>query len=211
MLVNAGTASANATLNFFADDGSRLSLPLSFPQTGAMLTEILVNQEIPAGGMLVIVTQGQNSGAVVTGSAQLSTTGNVSGLAIFQNAGQEAVVPLEVGSANSYILPFDNTEQRGLRWRTVQPSRPLCRRRCATTRETINLGGQRAQFADADHLVPGRCGHSRHAGVRYALRRTDRRARHPRHAGRSLHDNSGDDKVEPSRFRAWLPDAKPAT
>ena len=107
--MNAGTASANATLNFFGDDGSRLSLPLSFPQTGVTLTETLVNQAIPAGGTLVIVTQGQNSGAVVTGSAQLSTNGNVSGFAIFQDAGQEAVVPLEVGSANSHILPFDNT------------------------------------------------------------------------------------------------------
>jgi hypothetical protein len=57
----------------------------------------------------VIVTQGQKSAGVVTGSARLSTTGNVSGFAIFQNGGQEAVVPLEAGSANSYTLAFDNT------------------------------------------------------------------------------------------------------
>ncbi len=108
-LVNTGTASANTTLNFFDDNGSPLSLPLSFPQTGATLTGSLVNRAIPAGATLVIITQGQSTGASVTGSAQLSTNGNVSGFAIFQNAGQEAVVPLEVGSANSYTLAFDNT------------------------------------------------------------------------------------------------------
>jgi sugar lactone lactonase YvrE len=110
-LVNTGTTSATATLNFFGDDGSALSLPLSFPQTGTAATESSLSQAIPAGATLVIVTQGLNSGASATGSAQLTTNGQVSGFAIFQNtaAGQEAVVPLEVGSAKSYMLAFDNT------------------------------------------------------------------------------------------------------
>jgi hypothetical protein len=108
-LVNAGATSANLTLNFFADDGSPLSLPLSFPQTGAMATQSSVSRAIPAGATLVIVTQGQKSAGVVTGSARLSTTGNVSGFAIFQSGGQEAVVPLQAGSAKSYTLAFDNT------------------------------------------------------------------------------------------------------
>ena len=108
-LVNTGTTSANLTLSFFADDGSPVSLPLSFPQSGAMATQSSVSRAIPAGATLIIVTQGQNSGGVVTGSARLSTTGNVSGFAIFQSGGQEAVVPLEAGSANSYTLAFDNT------------------------------------------------------------------------------------------------------
>jgi len=108
-LVNTGATSANLTLSFFAEDGSPLSLPLSFPQSGAMATQSSVSRALPAGATLEIVTQGQNSGGVVTGSARLSTTGNVSGFAIFQNGGQEAVVPLEPGSANSYTLAFDNT------------------------------------------------------------------------------------------------------
>jgi hypothetical protein len=110
-LVNTGAAPANATLNFFADDGGALSLPLDFPQTGTAATESSLSQAIPAGGTLIILTQGPHSGNSVTGSAQLTTNGNVSGFAIFQNtaAGQEAVVPLEIGSANSYTLAFDNT------------------------------------------------------------------------------------------------------
>ena len=113
-LVNTGTASATATLNFFADDGSALSLPLSLPQTGTVATESSFSQAIPAGATLVIVTQGLNSRDSVTGSAQLTTNGQISGFAVFQNtaAGQEAVVPLEVGSANSYTLAFDNTSNR---------------------------------------------------------------------------------------------------
>ena len=53
----------------------------------------------------------QSSGAVnlLTGSAQLSTTGNVSGFVIFRHNNQEAVVPLESRNANAYILAFDNT------------------------------------------------------------------------------------------------------
>ncbi len=135
-LVNTGTAPANATLKFFADDGSALSLPLKFPQTGTTATESSVSQAIPAGATLVIVTQGQDSGNSVTGSAQLTTNGQVSGFAIFQNtaAGQEAVVPLEVGSANSYTLAFDNTAawRQVLRFRIARARRPLYRRRCAT-------------------------------------------------------------------------------
>jgi hypothetical protein len=46
---------------------------------------------------------------LLTGSAQLSTTGNVSGFVIFRHNGQEAVVPLESRNANAYILASDNT------------------------------------------------------------------------------------------------------
>ena len=45
------------------------------------------------------------------GSAQLTTTGNMSGFVIFRYNpnGQEAVVPLERRTASAYILAFDNT------------------------------------------------------------------------------------------------------
>ena len=46
---------------------------------------------------------------LLTGSAQLTTTGNVSGFAIYRHNNQEAVVPLESRNANGYILAFDNT------------------------------------------------------------------------------------------------------
>ena len=109
VLVNTGTSSAQATLSFFDDQtGTPLSLPLSFPQGNiADTTAPSVTQALAAGATLVIVSSGAPN--LLTGSAQLSTTGNVSGFVIFRHNGQEAVVPLESRNANGYILAFDNT------------------------------------------------------------------------------------------------------
>ena len=63
--------------------------------------------QLAAGATLVIVSSGAPQ--LLTGSAQLSTTGNVSGFVIFRHNDQEAVVPLESRNANSYLLAFDNT------------------------------------------------------------------------------------------------------
>ena len=48
---------------------------------------------------------------ITSGSAILTTTGNVGGFAIFRYnpTGQEAVVPLQVVNAPSYIMVFDDT------------------------------------------------------------------------------------------------------
>jgi hypothetical protein len=109
VLVNVGSSAAQATLSFFADNGNSLSLPLSFPQSGNGTTTVApsVTQNLAAGATLMM----QSSGSVnlLTGSAQLSTTGNVSGFAIFRHNDQEAAVPFESRAASGYILAFDNT------------------------------------------------------------------------------------------------------
>ena len=110
VLVNVGSSAAQATLSFFADiTGAPLSLPLSFPQSGIGTTTLApsVTQTLAAGATLIV----QSSGAVnlLTGSAQLSTTGNVSGFVIFRHNDQEAVVAMESRNANAYLLAFDNT------------------------------------------------------------------------------------------------------
>jgi hypothetical protein len=111
VLVNTGTSSVSATLRFFADQtGAPLSLPLSFPQS-ADATAIVApsyTQTLAAGATLVIVSDG--AADLLTGSAQLSSTGNVSGFVIFRHNGQEAVVPLESRNANAYVIAFDNTK-----------------------------------------------------------------------------------------------------
>jgi beta-glucanase (GH16 family) len=109
-LVNTGTSAATANLNFYGDDGSAVSLPLSFPQTGATSTATNVSQSIAAGASLIVVLQ-DGAASTTTGSAVLTTAGNVGGFAVFRynTTGQEAVVPLEAVSALSYILAFDNT------------------------------------------------------------------------------------------------------
>jgi hypothetical protein len=110
-LVNTGTTSAQVQLSFFDDNGNALALPLSFVQSGTATTASTVSQTIAAGATLVVLTQGGSTGASVVGSAQLTTTGNVGGFAIFRYnpTGQEAAVPLETGNASAYVLAFDDT------------------------------------------------------------------------------------------------------
>jgi hypothetical protein len=110
VLVNAGTTAAQATLSFFNDlTGLPLQLPLSFPQSGCGTNSMATSltQTLAAGASCLV----ESSGAVnlLTGSAQLSTTGHVSGFVIFRHNEQEAAVPLESRNANAYILAFDNT------------------------------------------------------------------------------------------------------
>jgi hypothetical protein len=108
VLVNTGASPANATLKFFAGDGSPLALPLAFPQfSGATTTVSTITQTLASGGTLVLDSSG--AAALLTGSAQLSTNGNLGGFVIFRHNNQEAAVPWESRNAGSYLLAFDNT------------------------------------------------------------------------------------------------------
>jgi hypothetical protein len=110
VLVNTGTSAAQATLSFFADQtGAPLLLPLAFPQSGGgtAMTVSSYTTQLAAGASVVVVSSGALQ--LLTGSAQLSTTGNVSGFIIFRHNDQEAVVPLESRNANAYVIAFDNT------------------------------------------------------------------------------------------------------
>ncbi len=109
VLINTGTTAAPATLNFLADQtGLPQALPLTFPQGNiAATTAPSVTQTLAPGASLIIVSTGAPN--LITGSAQLTSTGNVSGFVIFRHNGQEAVVPLESRNASGYIIAFDNT------------------------------------------------------------------------------------------------------
>ena len=115
VLVNTGTTLAPVTLKFFADlTGGPLTIPVSFPQipNGAVSLVPSITQPLNPGATLVIQSVAPLSDPAPTvGSAQLSTTGNVSGFVIFRYTpnGQEAVVPLESRTANSFVVAFDNT------------------------------------------------------------------------------------------------------
>ena len=114
VLVNTGTSAAPVQLNFFADNGSPLALPIGYPQLGSGAASVTpsVNQSLPAGATLVVESAAPLSDPTPTvGSAQLTSSGNVSGFAIFRYDpnGQEAVVPFESRNANAYLLAFDNT------------------------------------------------------------------------------------------------------
>jgi hypothetical protein len=110
VLVNTGTSASQFTLSFFADQtGAPLFLPLSFPQPGGGTPTLAssVTQNLAAGATRIIVSTGGAN--LLTGSAQLTTTGQISGFVIFRHNNQEAVVPLENRNAAGYIIAFDNT------------------------------------------------------------------------------------------------------
>ena len=114
VLVNTGASAAPFQLNFFGDDGSPLTLPIGYPQLGSGSTALApsVSQNLGAGATLIVESAAPLSDATPTiGSAQLTSSGNVSGFAIFRYDpnGQEAVVPFESRNANAYLLAFDNT------------------------------------------------------------------------------------------------------
>ena len=112
-LVNTGTQPAQATLNFFDDNGDPLQLPLTFPQNSlSPMTASTLNTTLNAGAGLIVETAGLNDPLLV-GWAQLLTNGNIGGFAVFTDAvtpqlQQEAVVPLESRNAAAYVLWFDN-------------------------------------------------------------------------------------------------------
>ena len=112
-LVNTGTSSAQATLSFFDDFGTPLAVSMIFPQTGAVSDSPTITKTLPPGASLIVETNGNDNYKSVSGSALLTTTGNVSGFAIFRYnpSQQEAVVPLETRSANSYTVVYDNTNK----------------------------------------------------------------------------------------------------
>ncbi len=109
-VTNSAPQTSNAvTLSFFDDSGNPLTLPLTFPQTGATMTSATMTQTLAAGATLVIETQGGTQ--VSLGSAQLTSVHGSNGFALFRYdpSGQEATAPLETRNAPAYVLAYDNT------------------------------------------------------------------------------------------------------
>jgi len=114
-LVNNGTTATQIQLNFFADSGSPLPLPLLLPQITSTPTAPMstFSSTLNAGAVLIIQTTGPSTQTVQTGWAQLLYNGNVSGYAVFgqttSGSPQEAVVPLETRTPGAFVIPFDTT------------------------------------------------------------------------------------------------------
>jgi hypothetical protein len=115
VLVNTGTSGSAVHLGFFADNGSPLTLPISYPQQGSAITHVnSVDTGMGVGSTLLIQTTGVDADPLLMGSAQLTVDGSVGGFVIFgYENGNEAVVPLQTGNAGGYIIPFDNTAGTG--------------------------------------------------------------------------------------------------
>ena len=112
-LVNKGNLSATAKLDFFDNQGNPLVLPVTFPATPgvpAVMISTLERTLAPGASLSFSTTGPVDMGRV--GWMRLSTDGDVGGFAIFRqdvNGAQEALVPMEIGSPDAWLLWFDNT------------------------------------------------------------------------------------------------------
>jgi hypothetical protein len=114
-LLNLGSTSLDVQLRFWTDSGADLVLPLIFPQvnSGSVFTGSSVQRTLGAGGVLVIETQESLGTATTVGWAELASTGEVTGFAIFRQRtpeGQlsEGTVPLADASSTRFVIHSDN-------------------------------------------------------------------------------------------------------
>ena len=110
---NTGSATAGVHLQFYGDNGSPLSLPLTFPQGDSPVNTAGMDAFLPAGQEWVVRTSGPVSQQTLSGWAQIYSDPSVTGFAVFSYASgsnlNEAVVPLETRNPSQFVVPFDNT------------------------------------------------------------------------------------------------------
>jgi len=115
VLVNSGTVSAEARLNFFDDGGRPLSLSLTFPgssSTGPVIAST-IGRTLAAGASLTFEVIGSANQETQQGWAQLVTDGAVTAFGVFgltlNDRIQEVAVPLETRNAGTYAVWFDHS------------------------------------------------------------------------------------------------------
>ena len=112
-LVNKGNSLARAKVDFFDDQGNPLVLPVTFPASPgvpAVMTPTLERTLVP-GASLSLSSTGPVDIETV-GWARLSSDGDVGGFAIYHqdvDGAQEALVPMEIGNPDAWLMWFDNS------------------------------------------------------------------------------------------------------
>ena len=110
-LVNVSSSTAQALVQFYDDEGSVAALPLTSADLGLSGSASYVRASLPAFGTASVQSAGAPGSMLQQGSAVLTSDPGVTGSLIFQFTvtGQEVLVPLESGSASSYVAAFDQT------------------------------------------------------------------------------------------------------
>jgi len=114
-LANASSAQIQVQVNLYADDGTPLNLAVTTTLAGntQTFTAQQVSENLNPNTTLEITTGG-TTGSVTVGSAQVYSTGPVTGYAIFRQtvpsgSTSEGTVPLQTQGAYSLSLPYDDT------------------------------------------------------------------------------------------------------
>jgi hypothetical protein len=107
---------ATASINFHANDGSPLPLPLSFPQSGATITDSSAKLTIPPMASIVVETEAATSSVSIGWADVQSSAASLRGYAVFRLRSSgfpdlEGTVQLETGTPSSSLtLVYDNTD-----------------------------------------------------------------------------------------------------
>jgi hypothetical protein len=114
-LINTGSASEEALVNFFDDYGNPLALPVNYPQkplaTPALAS--VIDRTVDPGAELLIETAGPLDQPTQAGWALVQASGSLTGYSLFRWGTaphqQEAVAALENRTPGSFLLSFDQT------------------------------------------------------------------------------------------------------
>jgi hypothetical protein len=112
-LLNPSAATTTARINFYANDGSPLALPLVFPGSISGTTSSSATVTIGANASVLIESESPTPELLV-GWADVEATAPLNGYSIFRFRApdfseSEGTVPLEVGLSGGVIIPYDNT------------------------------------------------------------------------------------------------------
>ncbi|MGJ5817783.1 putative Ig domain-containing protein [Paludibaculum fermentans] len=114
-LLNVGAATAPVKVQFMAEDGTLLDLPMTITQAGASVTQAggPVNTTLAPNATLLIETEAPVSTTTV-GWADVQGTGTLAGYAIFRQRGgdgrdSEGTSPLETKGRTAVLVTYDNS------------------------------------------------------------------------------------------------------
>jgi uncharacterized protein (TIGR03118 family) len=107
-LINTSNTTVNAQINLYADNGTPLTLPLTFPEFGSSLGGSSVGVTLTPNDSVVIQTAASTS-SINVGWADVSATGQLSGYLSFSSGSGEGTMLLDTRLSTSLLLPYDNT------------------------------------------------------------------------------------------------------
>lgn len=113
-VLNPGSEPAAVRINFFADNGGMLTLPLTVIEGSGSSTTAgsSVQGTIPPRGTLIVETEAAGS-TILVGWAEVRSSAPVAGFAIFRQkhgsgVDSEGTSPLESAALQTYLQPMDN-------------------------------------------------------------------------------------------------------
>lgn len=112
-LLNLSAITVNAQINLYADNGSPLTLPLTFPQFGLSTSTSSINLTLSPNESVAVQSEASTS-SIGVGWADVQATGTLSGYSVFRlrspgASDSEGTGSLDSRLSSSVVLPYDNT------------------------------------------------------------------------------------------------------